>query len=256
MEDNMAIDWTRFTGMRERTAIDATLAELITADNYGNGDGQWSLTELINERSAHAIGARRLIEGVGDDGQKTDAGPIRAANGLELAIRLRVLSRQACFEDKDGHGINTWDPTELDAENYNNEYCPKDHEGPDEGDMVWVKGNALRTDPVTKQPLIKKYRMALKARMEAKIGRTVKAQMATHHHDKFKVGADGCINVPYLIAVQLLTTKGRGLVLPRFSSGTAKSKDAKIRQITNWLFEEAHEQPKDKPREKKTAAVD
>ncbi len=44
--------------------------------------------------------------------------------------------------------------------------------------------------------------------------------------------------------MQLLTTKGRGLVLPRFSSGTAKSKDAKIRQITNWLFEEAFEKPK------------
>jgi len=253
----MSIEWGQFREISDGKRLKALLRETITPDNYGNGAGQWSLTELINERSGPAMAARRIIEGVGDDGKREGRGPMRGPGGTELAIKLRVLSRQACTEAVDGKGVNWWDTTETEPENYNDEYCPAPDDKPLEGDVVWVKGNALEFDPATGERLIKKYRLALKSRMEAKLGRQIKPQLATHYHDKFTVGADGCITVPYLIAVQVLTQKGKHLVLPRFKNGAGgkPGQTKKERMITNWLFEEAFEQSKDKPHAKAAAVA-
>jgi len=234
----MAIDWSKFTGAKNAQEARGKMIELIRPDNYGKADGRWSLTELINERSAESQMAIRYVEGVDPAGKKADGGAMKTADGLEFTVKLRVLSRQACFEDKDGRGINTWDTTDTEPENWNNEWCPQVGDKPQTGDVVWVKGNQLTHDPATGKQLVKRYRLALKARVEAQLGRTIKPDVATHYHSKFTVDADGCITVPYLIAVQLLSRKGRGLVLPQFTEGAGRLKDKKVRQITNWLFEE------------------
>ena len=234
----MSIDWTKFTGARNAQEARVKMVEMIRPDNYGKGDGQWCLTELINERSSEAEMAIRHIEGVGTDGKKAQSGAMKTPSGLEFTVKLRVLSRQACFETVDGKGINSWDTTDTEDENWNNELCPLAIDKPVKGDVVWVKGNALTHDPQTGKPLIKRYKLALKARVEAQLGRTIKPHIATHYHEKYTVDANSCITVPYLTAVQLLKSKGRGLVLPQFTEGAGRVKDKKVRQITNWLFEE------------------
>jgi len=252
----MAIDWSKFTGAKNAQEARVQMVEIIRPDNYGKGAEEWCLTELINERSSESGMALRYVEGVDPAGKKVGQGAMKTDAGLEFVVKLRVLSRQACFEAADGKGINTWDTTDVDDVNWNDEYCPQIGDKPVEGDVVWVEGNALTHDPHTGKPLIKRYKLALKARVEAKLGRTIKPSIATHHHSKYTVDAGGCITVPYLIAVQLLSLKGRGLVLPQFSEGAGRLKDKKVRQITNWLFEEAFNKPKDKPHVKSTAAVD
>lgn len=234
----MAIDWSRFTGAKNAQEARVQMVEMIRSDNYGKGEDEWCLTELINERSSESGMAIRYIEGVDPSGKVKEQGAMMTEGGLPFTIKLRVLSRQACFEAADGKGINTWDTTDTDDVNWNNEHCPQVGDKPVNGDVVWVKGNALTHDPATGKPLIKRYKLALKARAEAKLGRTIKPQTATHYHSKYTVDADGCITVPYLKAVQLLSLKGRGLVLPQFSEGAGRLKDKKVRQITNWLFEE------------------
>ncbi len=245
----MSIDWGRFRTAKNTQEISKMLLTAIRPDNYGKGDGEWCRTELINERSAAAAIARRYVEGVKNDGSISESGPMRSKDGLEFTVRLKVLSRQACTEDADGHGINTWDTTEVEKENFNREWCPQVDDKPLQGDKVWVKGNAYTHDPETGEPLTKKFRLALKARVEARMGRAIKPALATHRHSKYPVDADGCITVPYITAVQLLSLKGRGLVLPQFKSGASRGNDKETRQITNWLFEESCDEPQ--PKKKK-----
>ncbi len=253
----MAIDWGQFKNAESGAPAAALLIENFRPDNYGKGDGEWCLTEILNARSGAASSAIRYIEGVDSAGKpiKGRRGALRMDDGRELVIKLRVLSRQACTEDSDGKGINTWDTTETDAENYNNEFCPEVGDKPLTGDVVWVKGDARTHDPVTGEPLTKRFRLALVARMEAKLGRKIKPALATHYQDKYTVDKDGCIVVPYVTALQLLSLKGRGLVLPQFKGGAKRGDKVKSRRITNWLFEEVckgdekpkRRKPKDKP---------
>ncbi len=237
----MPLNWSDFINLRNRNEIHRALMPVVTAANYGRAPGQWTLTELISERTNVANCARRLVEGVGLDGKPEKAGPI------PIMIKLRVLSRQACMTAADGEAINTWDTTCTDKVNYNGELCPTVAEKPQAGDVVWVKGDAHTHDPVTGERLTRARRQAMVARKEAELGREIKPNVATHYWTEYPVDADGCITVSYLHACQLLTTKGKRLVLPQHTTSNRANRDKNIRMITNWLFEEVVPEPKKKP---------
>jgi len=247
----MAIDWVALRGLRNKQEIEARLRQIIRSDNYGIGDNCWTLTEIINERSNMAESARRIIAGVDMTGREVGGGTLKDAEGNPMRYKLRVLSRQACIDAKDGKGINNWDSTENRPENDNNEYCPIPDDPPKEGDRVWIKGDPITEDPITGERLVKKYKMAMKARMEAELGRQIKPELAFFNYVKVPVGKDGCIRVGYQHAMQLLTTKGKRLVLPQFASGRRSPENH--RQITNWHFEEV---PPNKQKKKPTTPTD
>lgn len=232
----MSIDWVALKGLANKQAIEAQLRKIILGTNYGTGPGCWTLTEIINERSSMAESAAIIIAGRGLDGRPSSNGPLRDGSGLPLRFKLRVLSRQACTEAADGKGINNWNSTEAGPENNNNEYCPGPDDPPKPGDMIWIKGDPFIKDPDTGEWLTKRYKMALKARMEADLNREIKPELAHYYYTKVPVGDDGCITVEFDHAMQLLRRKGKRLVLPQFSSG--RKIPEKGRRITNWHFEE------------------
>lgn len=234
----MTIRWGELSELRNKQQIQKRLKGMITASTYGVGPDKWTLTELINERSGPADMARRIIEGVGVDGKIDGQGPMTGADGSVFTVRLRVLTRQACFRDAGGKPINYWDVTDAgDGEDL--EIFPACDDAPQPGDEVWVKGNAITHHPDTGSRLRKQDRIALHRRVEADLGYEVKPDIALFYWTKYPVGHDGCITVSYPHACQLLTTKGKRLVLPEFTTGSRKKKDAQVKRlISNWQFEE------------------
>jgi hypothetical protein len=232
----MPIDWTKVRGLKNKQEIEAYLGANIKASNYGIGKDCWTLTEIISERSDVAESALRIISGVDIYGKEVGAGSVKDENGLPLRYKLRVLTRQACADTKDGKGINNWNSTESKPENDNNELCPGPQDPPVEGDRVWIKGDPITHDPITGERLVKRIKLAMKARLEAELGRQVKSELAYFYYNKVAVDKDGCISVDLKNAMQLLTTKGKRLVLPQFASGRRVPENT--RQITNWRCEE------------------
>jgi hypothetical protein len=243
----MSINWAELRGLKNKQEIEAQLRLMVRTDTYGIGKGYWTLTEIINERSNVAESARNIIAGMNERGLIDNELGLKDNEGQPLRYTLRVVSRQACTDAKDGKGINNWNPIESKPENDNNEYCPNPEEPPQEGDRVWIKGNPIINDPVTGERLIKKYKMAMKARMEADLGRQIKPELAHFNYTKVPVDKKGCIRVSFNHAMQLLTTKGKRLVLPQFASGKRASE--KERRITNWHFEEV---PPNKQKKQRT----
>jgi len=239
----MAINWGELKFLRNQGEVRSRLKELIRADNYGPGRDNWSLTELFAERSAAALYARRMIQGVGTDGRSFAEGPMTAADGSAFAVKLKVLSRQACKRTKDGTPINTWDTTSTETPNWNGEICPDIKDAPEEGDEVWVKGDPITHDEVTGERLTKNRKQALKARYEAEAGHEIKMDEAVHYYRKYPVGADGTITVSYNDACQLLSNNGKRLVFPQFTTSNKGARQAQGRRITNWLFEETFPTP-------------
>ena len=158
-EVKMSIDWLALRGLKNKQEIEARLRQIVTGDTYGNGEGCWTLTEIINERSNMAESARLIIAGVDMHGRPVGGGGAKDETGQPLRYKLRVVSRQACTEAADGKGINNWNPLESKEENDNNEYCPSPDEPPKEGDVVWIKGDPITEDPVSGERLVKKYKM-------------------------------------------------------------------------------------------------
>ena len=249
----MTINWTGLAQLRNRQEVHKALGNLITPKNYGTGPDQWCLTELITTGTNASEEVFRLLAGIDQDGKEVNDGAMKDAGGLPLTFKLRVLSRQACFETKDGRGINDWDTTDIVGENDNQELCPAFDELPVEGDVVWVKGNAYTHCPVTGDRVWKKVAKRMIARFESEVGRKVKPFRALWRHSKYPVDADGCITVPYYQAVQLLRNNGFRIPMYQFTSGPRRGDPKKVRVITNWHFKEVtpddekKKTPKDKP---------
>ena len=245
------IRWTELNGLRNAQEIMQQLTKLITPDNYGTGENQWTLTELINERSSYALTARRMIEGVDSAGNSDGAGEMQGADGSPLRFKLQVLTRQACMIAADGTPINMWDTTLTEDDD---ELAPSAKDKPKTGDEVWIKLNMIIKDPITGKLMTKAERQAMVARKEAELGRPIKPQIALHHWRKAKVDKDLCITVGYLDALQLLSNKGLRITYPQHTTrGRGKPGEKRTRQITNWHFKEVpldytSEKPKRQPK--------
>ena len=233
------INWGLLRMKRNRQAIEADLEKMITAENYGKGEGKWCLSELFAEGSDVARAAARMVAGTLPDGKPRQDGPLKS-NGVPMTFRLRVLSRQACTKTVDGEWINTWDTTataEPGKACYTGELCPLHSEPPKPGDEVWIKGDAYTHDKLTGKPTTKSVRQAMVARMELDLDRTIKPQMATHAWTQIKVDDDLCITVGYAHAAQLLRLHGKRLAKAKWTA-TRRKDNPSNRMITNWLFEE------------------
>jgi hypothetical protein len=213
----MAIDWNQVRQLPAMDKVIASLRQVIRADNYGFGPGDWNMTELVQESDQRKYVAFQMIEGI-DHERRRDTN-----QGLGLTYRLRVLTRQACVRDKAGNRI--WPTNEPKINLGNPEDIVPNHEDlPEPGDVVEWKGSVKATDDRGNI-------------VDAKIIRRWALQgIRPENYHEFEVDKDLCINVRYPQIIEMLTRKGRKLSYPQFRKINKASKEK--RRITNWWFEE------------------
>ena len=203
------LNWTDVAELKRRAKCYEDCIRFFSAENYPE---KWNITKLLDDDDARDPLAMRVLEGRDLDGQ------LHPGMAVGAAVRLRVLTRQACVEDAKGSKI-FFRSGALRAQND----VLADHDtAPQKGDVVEVKGERYTRDPETGQPLD-----APRLRAWAASGK----RPCRYH--RFIVDAQGCVTVPPLIALSLLSKAGKRAGVPHW----ARSSEGK-RKITNWQFEE------------------
>lgn len=184
----------------------------------------WSLTDIITQAraSSSAHMAAVLISGYNLAGKKTNGNPV--VNTIN--VKLKVVSRQACYKDEDGKILQK-DPTRNDF--------VLNGELPQEGDTVRVKTGSKLYDEYSGDALNVWQRNAL-----------INSGDSVYEYEEFEVDENGCITLPMPLAWTLLKTNGVRVKSPQFGKAhsTLAKKDpdlAEKRIITNWLYEEVSE---------------
>lgn len=237
----MTIPWGMLQEKRSIPAMQATIRSIVTETSYGKGPKGWTLTELITARSNESVLILRMLEGAGPNGRPSPDTAIMDSTGRPFVFKLRVLTRQACAETADGWAINQRNALMIDNDETERVLAVRADEKPVPGDIVKVKGNFRWHDPVTGKLLMFSERLACVARYEAEVARTVKPQEATFYWTRYTVDKDGCITVPFMHALQLMSKYGKRIVNPqwrRANAPDARGNRIEERRITNWHFEE------------------
>lgn len=231
--------------------LNARLDEIekhIVDDNYNGssrGDGKgWSLTDIIQQfkSTGSAPLASCAVGGVTTSGQVVT--PISMM--YTLMVKLKVLSRQACYKNKDGEAL-TNDPTSKKQIRFADQA--------QKGDVVRIdRGPALvnKRDGKALSVYERNYK--------------VNNGEALQDFTYATVDDDGCITVTAGDAMTLLKNKGKRIVFPEHGIAHSSIKDTDegaARRITNWFFEEVSgqytakkkRQPKAKTEPAKTEAA-
>lgn len=196
------------------------LKKRITEANYGDhkkDENRWSLTELIQSTNQRKYTALEVLEGRQLDGK------VFPDMAVDIKFKLRVLSRQAVYKDKNGQRVflnpagrdNVGDPDDIIVLQPDTPVEP--------GDVIRVKGRPKREDEEG-QPLDIHSRNRMSMYGE---------DMYIFH--EFVVDKDGCIEVGYPHAYIMLQKNGKRLAFPQFEKGQ------RPRRVTAWLYEEVFE---------------
>lgn len=193
-----------FAGNRSRL-ISQIRSDILRPDNYGTGDGQWTLTEIAQMDRGKQIPFWQTIAGDDPDSGKPIYGQqLRDIDGGEnFLFRLQVLSRQACCRDMHGHPIASASPEDKPIPGDVVEW--KSHKRPSDTGVV-VTATDLRTWS---------YR-----------------GIRPHIYAEFRVDADGCIMVPFKFALPMIRKYGERMVFPEHESQGGS------RTVCNWRFRE------------------
>lgn len=170
------------------------------------------------QTASSAIEGLCLINGVTKRGKKAQGRAI----ALSLPVKLKVLTRQACFADKGGERIDV-DPT--------SEYFTPIGAQPKEGDTVRIKGNQLTHNE----------RGELLSFQDREY--MVDNEIPLYEFEDVKVDEDGCITVDCDQAMQLLRNNGATIRKPQYRKAHSSITDRKQRKTlrnTNWFFEEVN----------------
>ena len=219
------MDFSTLAGINETKQLQIAARTILTENGYTAG--KWSLTDIIQNKSVASQYCILALSGSNTDGTRAENGA--AADGMRY--KLKVLTRQACYKDKDGRRINGWDMLPDDGTDPDGPPIrPEWKDTPQPGDVVMIKGNQRKDDPETGERLTRESRMGL-----------VHRGYFPFHHKDVIVDTDGCITVGFDDAMQLLTLKGQRVVMPQFRKLNKVTKDGTYegqRQITNWHFKE------------------
>lgn len=211
----MSIRWVDLARSTNRIKLMQELRVLLTPEKYWD---EWTLTELIIEEDTRKFTAFQVFDGVQADGTIwPDSRPV-------IPFRLRVLTRQACIEDKKGNKI--WERHEArDAVGSPSDIVPDHDDPPEPGDIVEIKGRRITHDPDTGKivdaKILKKWAVRGKR---------------PEQYDRFIVDNDGCITVYWPHAKRMLERYGKQISKARFRR--LDKRDKTKRKITNWRFEE------------------
>lgn len=214
------MDFTQLDAIKEIEKKRERINKTISKRNYkGKSDDKtWSLTDIINQftRSTSAQMTSTHINGDDSTGKKIKTNILDA-----IDVKIKVLSRQACYCDSDGTLISK-DPLTDNFVLYT--------DLPVDGDIVRVKRGNLVVNENTE----KLYTFQELSHMRM-------MDIPTYKFEDYVV-EDGCIEVNGTDAMHLLSTKGKRIVVPRYTKPhSVYQKDptkGKERRITNWLFEE------------------
>lgn len=245
---------TKLKAGGDRQSVSKAVREMLTPDNYGSksGDG-WSITDLLHTDDQIGAEAFSMLSGRDSRGKPTNLHP--KAKGMQF--KLKVLTRQACYCDSDGGLICGNSPLRYNNQGIDYTIFPNATDKPVDGDVVRVKWEYIDVDPDTGKYIDS---AAQKQNIEWRHGLGAVYQQLEY------VVEDGCITVPFEIALHLLKKWGKKVVFPqhaRKNSNLVGEEYAKQRVITNWRFEEVlptakvEKQPvEDKPKRSRSAAVE
>ena len=219
----MAIKWHELKEDLVKHKIYREMQGVITPQNYGNGEGQWSLSDLIHSSDNRKTIAYWILDGVNSKGER---GP--GIRPLNIEFRFKVLSRQACCRDRNGNAIWFKEESKLESGSPD-DIVAEVNDKPLPGDVVEVKGEAEEFDENGKE-------------IDSRVLRrwAYQGRRPEIYHE-FIVDDDGCISVPYPYALTMLTKHGKKITYPRFRKRARNDKTQ--RQITNWFFEEVFPKP-------------
>jgi hypothetical protein len=223
----MEITMIKWDTIDQRTMDRAywSMAKIITAENYGTGEGQWTLTEMVQTEDARRYNAFKILDGIDSKCNRVHGlNPLAGIDGRPFRFKFRVLTRQACVRTCDGKTV--FRSKQAMEESGEKGILPDHLDKPVTGDVVEWKGQ-MRT-------------------FDSEKGRKVDAKVLKEWamrgirpetYLEFVVDKGGCIEVPYPYALSMLTQKGKSLAFPRFAKQRRTQKTPK-RRITNWWFEE------------------
>ena len=216
----------------------AEIRELVNDNSYGQdtANGQWTVTQLVRVApEAERLAAMKLLTGENERGELT------YGTGSSIVARLKVLSRQGCCRDRSGEKLGP--------------YASAKDDKPKTGDVVEVK-DQRRESEYHDSPASDEFDSW---QIEGK---------RRHHYREFVVDSDGCIAVPFIYAVRMLSANGFRIAKPEFRKeeptkreidmalATGGKEPARVRFITNWHFEEVFEMPKKRTAKKPVEKVD
>jgi len=196
----------------------------ITRATY-NGDAlstgnksQWCISDIVLQFDDSAAAAMAAMHVHG----KTSRGKFKGQSIVaDIAVKLKVLTRQACYSDSTGERISK-DPTTDEFVLFTDK--------PIDGDIVRVKQGQKVMDLNTEREYTLKELNYMKMSGEP-----------TYNYNEYEV-KDGHIVVNGADAHQMLGTKGKRLVAPQFETPHSiyqkEPSKGRQRRITNWLFEE------------------
>lgn len=211
------IDWTGVQALPAKSGVVASLRKMITKANYGFEPGQWNMTALIQDEDTRKYHAYQVIEGIDEELK------MNALRSLRMDFRLKVLSRQACCRDKDGHKI--WERKQaLDNLGMPGDFIVEYDDLPQQGDVVEWKGTVKVGDENGK-PIDGKT-----------IKRWAVQGIRPENYEEWIVDSEGCISVHYPFVLSMLSRKGHRLAFPQFRKIDKASKSK--RKMTHWYFRE------------------
>lgn len=216
-----------------QTNYSAAKALMAVKSNYGPGDNQWSITSIMQTRTAggpskiKAETCLAVIDGLMADGKRHPEEALKI-NGIPPLFMLKVLSRQACARSIDGKKIINRNPV------YGEE------------DAIVVKYGDL---PIIGDVVRCKSSMKAYNEYGERIGTADQESMRMRdielsNYNEFVIDENGIIIVGYPDVYQLLTKGGERITFPQFKK--IDNKDKEKRRITNWLFREVFVRPQAK----------
>jgi len=218
----MGINWNNIERMPGKHRVFQSLKQAMRPDNYGTERDQWNLTDFILSTDERRFFAWQILQGVDDMMKPNTELGLRASDGEKFRFRLKVLTRQACYEDKNGTRIFYWDESQQ-GTGIDDSIIVGLDDKPEPGDVVVWKGSAIKVDEHGQR--VDGYTKSLWA-MQGK---------PFYNMMRYTVDKDGCIRVPYPYVLSMLQKHGERLVFPQFRK---QDKKIKRRKITNWWFKE------------------
>lgn len=219
---------------RERNRIFVELKQKITHQNYGDytkDPEKWCITELIKEKNPAKFIALEILEGRNQKGIVFPDQAVKGPVGLQMTFKLRVLSRQACYADKDGNRIFVNPDAVTNVGNLDDIVVLKPEEPPKPGDVIRIKTRPRDLDENGEEVTLQIRNM------------WVAYGEDEYLYVNFEVQKDLTINVPYPYVKSLLEKAGFRIAMPQFSKGH------RPRRVTQWLYKEVF--PTDEPQKKK-----